>query len=454
MSVNIPQSSKKRVVIVGGGFGGLCLAKKLRNSNFQVVLVDKNNYHQFPPLIYQIASSGIEPSSISFPFRKIFQRRKDFYFRMAEVRSIFPEHKIVQTSIGKISYDYLVLAAGTTTNFFGNKSIEENAIPMKNVSEAMGLQNAILSNFERALTCSNEVERQELLNIVIVGGGATGVEIAGALSEMKNFVVPKDYPDLPKSLVNIYLIEAGERLLSSMSRESSLSVENFLRRMGVNVLLNKMVTEFKDNKVYLKDGSTIATRTFIWVSGVAGVKIDNMPKESVGRGNRIEVDAYNQVKGMSDVFCIGDQSIMPDGDENWAGGHPQLAQVAIQQGSLLAANLKRKEEGKSLKPFKYKNLGTMATVGRNRAVAEFKKIKMAGFVAWVMWLIVHLRSILGVRNKIIVFYNWAINYFTYGQSLRLILYPKKAKEVMDREERLASLHWGEDLKTSFKDDSL
>lgn len=451
MSVNIPQSSKKRVVIVGGGFGGLCLAKKLRNSNFQVVLVDKNNYHQFPPLIYQIASSGIEPSSISFPFRKIFQRRKDFYFRMAEVRSIFPEHKIVQTSIGKISYDYLVLAAGTTTNFFGNKSIEENAIPMKNVSEAMGLQNAILSNFERALTCSNEVERQELLNIVIVGGGATGVEIAGALSEMKNFVVPKDYPDLPKSLVNIYLIEAGERLLSSMSRESSLSVENFLRRMGVNVLLNKMVTEFKDNKVYLKDGSTIATRTFIWVSGVAGVKIDNMPKESVGRGNRIEVDAYNQVKGMSDVFCIGDQSIMPDGDENWAGGHPQLAQVAIQQGSLLAANLKRKEEGKALKPFKYKNLGTMATVGRNRAVAEFKKIKMAGFVAWVMWLIVHLRSILGVRNKIIVFYNWAINYFTYGQSLRLILYPKKAKEVMDREERLASLHWGEDLKTLPKD---
>ena len=454
MSVNIPQSSKKRVVIVGGGFGGLCLAKKLRNSNFQVVLVDKNNYHQFPPLIYQIASSGIEPSSISFPFRKIFQRRKDFYFRMAEVRSIFPEHKIVQTSIGKISYDYLVLAAGTTTNFFGNKSIEENAIPMKNVSEAMGLQNAILSNFERALTCSNEVERQELLNIVIVGGGATGVEIAGALSEMKNFVVPKDYPDLPKSLVNIYLIEAGERLLSSMSNESSLSVENFLRRMGVNVLLNKMVTEFKDNKVYLKDGSTIATRTFIWVSGVAGVKIDNMPKESIGRGNRIEVDAYNQVKGMSDVFCIGDQSIMPDGDENWVGGHPQLAQVAIQQGSLLAANLKRKEEGKSLKPFKYKNLGTMATVGRNRAVAEFKKIKMAGFVAWVMWLIVHLRSILGVRNKIIVFYNWAINYFTYGQSLRLILYPKKAKEVMDREERLASLHWGEDLKTSLKDESL
>ena len=447
MSFNIPKSDKKRVVIVGGGFGGLKLANKLRNSDFQVVLIDKNNYHQFPPLIYQIASSGIEPSSISFPFRKIFQRRKDFYFRMAEVRSIFPEHKIVQTSIGKISYDYLVLAAGTTTNFFGNKSIEEGAMPMKNVSEAMGLQNALLDNFERALTCATEQERQELLNIVIVGGGATGVEIAGALSEMKNFVVPKDYPDLPNSLVNIYLIEAGGALLPSMSRESSESVEKFLRRMGVNVLLNKMVTEYKENKVYLKDGSSIATRTFIWVSGVTATPIDNMPANVIGRGNRIVVDEYNMVEGVEGVFCIGDQSIMPKGDPAWEGGHPQLAQVAIQQGALLAENIKRLERGKELKPFRYRNLGTMATVGRNRAVAEFKSIKMAGFIAWVMWLVVHLRSILGVRNKIIVFYNWMINYFTYGQSLRLILYAKKAKEVIDREERLAGSHWGDDLKS-------
>lgn len=452
MSFNIPKSDKKRVVIVGGGFGGLKFANKLRNSDFQIVLIDKNNYHQFPPLIYQIASSGIEPSSISFPFRKIFQRRKDFYFRMAEVRSIFPEHKIVQTSIGKISYDYLVLAAGTTTNFFGNKTIEERAMPMKNVSEAMGLQNALLDNFERALTCATEQERQELLNIVIVGGGATGVEIAGALSEMKNFVVPKDYPDLPNSLVNIYLIEAGGALLPSMSRESSESVEKFLRGMGVNVLLNKMVTEYKDNKVYLKDGSTIATRTFIWVSGVTATPIDNMPANVIGRGNRIVVDEYNRVDGIEGVFCIGDQSIMPKGDLAWEGGHPQLAQVAIQQGALLAENIKRLEQGKELKPFRYRNLGTMATVGRNRAVAEFSSIKMAGFIAWVMWLVVHLRSILGVRNKIIVFYNWMINYFTYGQSLRLILYAKKAKEVIDREERLAGNHWGDDLKSKLTDD--
>ena len=266
MSFNLPKTDKKRVVIVGGGFGGLKLANKLRNSNFQVVLVDRNNYHQFPPLIYQIASAGIEPSSISFPFRKIFQKRKNFFYRMAEVRSIFPEHKIIQTSIGKVKYDYLVLAAGATTNFFGNKNVAEEAMPMKNVSEAMGLRNALLDNFERALTCATDKERQELLNVVIVGGGATGVEIAGALSEMKNFVLPTDYPDLPTSLMNIYLIEAGPRLLPAMSPESSQKVEKYLRTMGVNVLLNKMVTDWKDHNVMLKDGSSIATRTFIWVS--------------------------------------------------------------------------------------------------------------------------------------------------------------------------------------------
>jgi len=452
MSFNVPKTDKKRVVIVGGGFGGLKLANKLKKSNFQVILIDKNNYHQFPPLIYQIASSGIEPSSISFPFRKIFQRRKDFYFRMAEVRSIFPEHKIIQTSIGKVSYDYLVLAAGTTTNFFGNKHIEEEAMPMKNVSEAMGLGNALLDNFERALTCASDIERQELLNIVIVGGGATGVEIAGALSEMKNFVLPKDYPDLPASLMNIYIIEAGPRLLPAMSPESSAHVEQYLRGMGVNVLLNKMVTDYTNHRVTLKDGSTIATRTFIWVSGVAAQPIGNMPENVIGRGRRIVVDAYNRVEGLDSVFCIGDQCIMPEGDPDWQGGHPQLAQVAIQQGKLLAKNLKRIENGKELKSFKYKNLGTMATVGRNRAVAEFSKFKMAGFIAWVMWLVVHLRSILGVRNKVIVMFNWMWNYFSYSQSLRMIIYAKKAKEVKEREKHLASNHWGTDLLSEGSED--
>jgi NADH dehydrogenase len=440
MSCNVPKTDKKRVVIVGGGFGGLKLAQKLKKSNFQVVLVDKNNYHQFPPLIYQVASSGIEPSSIAFPFRRIFQKRKDFYFRLAEVKSIMPEKNMIQTSIGKLSYDYLVLASGTTTNFFGNKEIEENSIPMKTLSESMGLRNALLDNFERALTCASPQERQELLNVVIVGGGATGVEIAGALSEMKNFVLPKDYPDLPNSLMNIYLIESQDRLLSAMSQKSSENVLKYLRSMGVNVLLNQRVTDYKDHIVYINDGSTIATRTFIWVTGVTAQVVGQMPADKVGRGGRILVDAYNRVKGMDNVFSIGDQCLMLDADPQWKGGHPQLAQPAIQQGTLLASNLKRLEKGKKLKPFRYKNLGSMATVGRNKAVAEFAGMKMGGFFAWLMWLVVHLRSILGVRNKFIVFFNWMINYFSYGQSLRLIIYAKKAKEVVEREKRLAQTH--------------
>lgn len=447
MAFNIPETNKKRVVIVGGGFGGLKLANKLRNSDFQVVLVDRNNYHQFPPLIYQIASAGIEPSSISFPFRKIFQKRSNFFFRMAEVRSVFPEQNILQTSIGKVRYDYLVLAAGTTTNFFGNKNVEEHAIPMKNVSEAMGLRNALLENFERALTCASDTERQELLNVVIVGGGATGVEVAGALSEMKNHVLPKDYPDMPSSLMNIYLIEAGTRLLPAMSEQTSQHVLNYLRKMGVNVLLNKMVTDYDHHRVILKDGSQIATRTFIWVSGVAAEKITNLDGEHLGRGARIIVDEHNRVKGFDNIFSIGDQCIMPEGDPNYPGGHPQLAQVAIQQGKLLARNLKAQEKGKSLKPFRYRNLGAMATVGRNRAVAEFSSMKMAGFWAWIMWLVVHLRSILGIRNKSIVLFNWVWNYFSYAQSLRFIVYARKAKEVVDRQARLASQHWGNDLNS-------
>ena len=339
----------------------------------------------------------------------------------------------------------MVFAAGTTTNFFGNKNVEEHAIPMKNVSEAMGLRNALLENFERALTCSSETERQELLNVVIVGGGATGVEVAGALSEMKNFVLPKDYPDMPSSLMNIYLIEAGPRLLPAMSPPTSAHVESFLRTMGVNVLLNKMVTDYQNHRVILKDGTQIATRTFIWVSGVAGEEVGNLDPKFVGRGRRIVVNAHNQVEGLDNVFAIGDQCIMPEGDPNWKGGHPQLAQVAIQQGKLLARNLQALEKGKKLKPFRYKNLGAMATVGRNRAVAEFSEVKMAGFFAWVMWLLVHLRSILGIRNKSIVFLNWVWNYVSYAQSLRFIVYARKAKEVVDRQARLASQHWGNDL---------
>lgn len=451
MSFNIAETKAKRVVIVGGGFGGLKLANALRNSGMQVVLVDKNNYHQFPPLIYQVASSGLEPSSISFPFRKIFRKRKNFYFRMAEARSIFPEKKILQTSIGKVEYDYLVFAAGTTTNFFGNKHLEDEAMPMKTLSEAMGLRNALLSNLERSITCATEQERNELQNIVIVGGGATGVEIAGVLSEMKKYVLPADYPDMDSSHLNIFLIEAGGRLLSGMSPKSSEAAEQFLRNMGVNVCLHKKVIDYRDHKVILEDGMEIPTRTFIWVSGVKASPIDNLPSECIGRGGRLKVDAYNRVEGMEDVFAIGDQCIMT-ADKDYPNGHPQLAQVAIQQGKLLAENLKRmeKKKKKALKPFHYRNLGSMATVGRNRAVAEFKKVKTQGWIAWILWLVVHLRSILGVRNRISVMLNWMYNYFTYDQSLRIIVYARKAKEVKEREEREARVHWGEDLQKEEK----
>ena len=445
MSLNIEKGGKKRVVIVGGGFSGLNVAKRLRRSGFQIVLIDRNNYHQFPPLIYQVASAGMEPSSISFPFRKIFAHRPDVYFRMAELRAVFPEKKIIQTSIGKVDYDYLVLAAGATTNFYGNKNVAAEAMPMKTVAEAMGLQNAILANLERSITCATKLEQQELLNVVIVGGGATGVEVAGVLSEMKRTVLPHDYPDLDASLMNIYLIEAGNRLLSGLSPESSEAVERFLRNMGVNVLLNKMVTDYKDHKVCLADGSAIATRTFIWVSGVAGSEVGNFGQERLGRGRRVLVDEFNRVPGLDGVFCIGDQCLM-EGDDKFPGGHPQVAQVAIQQGRNLASNLRRLEKGKPMRPFHYRNLGSMATVGRNKAVCEFAGVKLSGFVAWVMWLVVHLRSILGVRNKVVVLLNWMWNYFNYNQSLRMIFYPKKAKEIRDREAREATAHWGDDLE--------
>lgn len=444
MSLNIKKDNTKRIVIVGGGFGGLQLANGLKGTPYQVILIDKNNYHQFPPLIYQVASAGMEASSISFPFRRNFQHRKNFYFRMAELRAIFPEKKLIQTSIGKVEYDYLVLAAGTTTNFFGNRNVERKAMPMKTVDEAMGLQNAILANIERAITCSTQQEQQELLNVVIVGGGATGVEIAGVLSEMKRTILPHDYPDLDPSLMNIYLIEAGNRLLAAMSPESSAAVEKYLREMGVNILLNKRVEDYEGHKVLLADGSSISTRTFIWVSGVAAQAVGHLGTEHLGRGRRIRVDTFNRVQGMEDVFSIGDQCIV-EGDEAYPGGHPQLAQVAIQQGNNLAKNFRRLLKGKDLKPFRYKNLGTMATVGRNKAVAEFAHIRLKGFWAWLMWLVVHLRSILGVRNKAVVLLNWMWNYFNYNQSLRMIFYPQKATEIKEREEREARMHWGEDL---------
>lgn len=447
MSINIQRNQKKRVVIVGGGLGGLRLAEDLYGSGMQVVLIDKNNFHQFPPLIYQIASAGIDPSSISFPFRQIFRKRKDFYFRMAEARMVDTEKKILQTSIGKIDYDYLVLAAGATTNFFGNKNIEEWAIPMKTVPEAMGLRNALLSNFERALTCATEEERQELLNVVIVGGGATGVEIAGALSEMKRYVIPYDYPDMDSSLMHIYLIEAGDRLLAGLSQESSQKAYEFLKSMGVDIQFGKMVTDYRDHKVIMKDGTEIPTRTFLWVSGIRANAMPGIDESHLGRGFRFKVDEYNRIPGVEDVFAIGDQCLQTS-DASYPNGHPQVAQVAIQQAKNLAKNLKLINQGadsSELTAFHYKNLGSMATIGRNKAVVEIGKFRSQGFFAWVLWLVVHLRSILGVKNKMMVLLNWLWKYVSYNDSIRMITYATKPREVEERMKREQTTHLGEDL---------
>lgn len=447
MSINIQRNQKKRVVIVGGGLGGLRLAEDLYGVGMQVVLIDKNNFHQFPPLIYQIASAGIDPSSISFPFRQIFRKRKDFYFRMAEARMVDTDKKILQTSIGKIEYDYLVLAAGATTNFFGNKNIEDWAIPMKTVPEAMGLRNALLSNLERALTCATEEERQELLNVVIVGGGATGVEIAGALSEMKRYVIPYDYPDMDSSLMHIYLIEAGDRLLAGMSQDSSKKAYDFLKSMGVDIQFGKMVTDYRDHKVIMKDGSEIPTRTFLWVSGIRANAMPGIDESHMGRGFRFKVDQYNRIPDLDGVFAIGDQCLQST-DEAYPNGHPQVAQVAIQQAKNLAKNLKKINEGQaesSLTAFKYKNLGSMATIGRNKAVVEIGKLRSQGFFAWILWLVVHLRSILGVKNKMMVLLNWLWKYVSYNDSIRMITYATKPREVVERMEREQTTHLGEDL---------
>lgn len=424
MRANIKRNEQRRVVVVGGGLGGLKLVSSLRDTDFQVVLVDKNNYNQFPPLIYQVASAGLEPSNISFPFRRLFQGWKNFFFRMAEVQHIDTEEKAIKTSIGTIHYDDLVLAAGATTNFFGNKNIEASALPMKSVSESMRLRNTILQNLERAETEDNEARKQALMNIAIVGGGPSGVEIAGVLAEMKQTILPRDYPDLDTSCMHIYLINATPRLLGAMSERSSREAEKALKELGVEVMTNCMVTDYVDKELVLKDGQRIPAETVIWVSGIKANNIDGIPTESIGHAGRILVDRFNRVKGLKDVYAIGDQCIV-EGDEVYPYGHPQLAQVAIQQAKTLAKNLIRQEKGETEQPFSYHNLGTMATIGRKKAVVEIGKLKFGGFFAWLLWLIVHLRSILGVKNKTIVFLNWMWSYMNYKQSLRLILKAKR-----------------------------
>ena len=423
MKANIERTDKKRIVIVGGGLGGLELAFKLVDNDYQVVLVDKNNYHQFPPLIYQVASGGLEPSSISFPFRRLFQGKKDFFFRMAKVESVNTDKKTIKTTVGEIDYDYLVMAFGAKTNFFGNKDIEATTLPMKSVSEAMRLRNTILRNLELALTEEDPARKQALMNIVVVGGGASGVEIAGAVAEMKKNIIARDYPDLDSSQMHIYLVNAVDRLLSAMDPVSSKRAERDLKELHVHIRQPQFATEYKDGILKTSAGLEIPTQTVIWVSGICANTVEGFPAESIGHAGRFLTDRFCRVKGVKDVYAIGDVSLV-EGDEEYPLGHPQLAQVAMQQAKTVAKNFKAMSEGKELKPFKYKNLGVMATIGRNHAVAEISGKKFGGFPAWALWLVVHLRSILGVKNKTFILLNWVWNYINYKQSLRLILKAK------------------------------
>lgn len=412
----------EKVVIVGAGFAGLKLARKLNNHpGFEVLLIDKFNYHQFQPLFYQVATAALDASNISFPLRKAFQKSKNVRIRVETVKQVLPDEKIVVTESERISYDRLVLAMGADTNFFGNTTIEALTFPMKSTVEALQIRHRLIQNFEDALLVKDEAIKQRLMNIVIVGGGATGVEVAGALTEMRRDVLPKDYPELDFSKMNIYLLEGGDRTLAAMSKKSSEDSCRYLTDMGVKVLTGAMVKDYNGKDVLLSDGSTIQSATVIWAAGIKGNVPDGIDKNLVVRGNRIKVNRQNQMLNHPDIYVLGDLAYMET--EKWPSGHPQVASVAIQQAEVLAMNLKRMErKSNDVYDFEYNDKGSMATVGRNKAVVDIPKPKMHlnGFVAWLIWMGLHLFLILGVKNRLIVFINWIYTYVTYDQSLRLI----------------------------------
>jgi NADH:ubiquinone reductase (H+-translocating) len=420
--INIPATDKKRVVIVGCGFGGLTLAKKLRKSPYQVVIIDKHNYHQFQPLFYQIASAGLDADSITFPIRKIFQKYEDFYIRKAVVEEVKVSESQLITSLGNISYDYLVLAHGATNSFFGSDKMQQFSKGMKSIGEALDLRNTLLLNFENAVATIDKEEQNRLLNIVIIGGGPSGVEIAGALAEMNKFVIRKDYPELKDKNVNIYLIEGTERLLNSMSAKSSEKARQFLEKSGVRILTNTFAVDCDNKSVTTSTGEKINTGLILWTAGISGNRIKGFSPENYSKGGRFYVDRSSRIKGYENIFAIGDISLMTEG--KYPSGHPQVAQVAIQQAKLLSENLKNLSKNKPLEEFSYKDLGTMATVGKHLAVVELPHFHFHGVFAWFVWMFIHLMGIIGVRNKLMIFINWAWKYFTYDQSLRLILRTK------------------------------
>ena len=418
-TIRLPETELPRVVVLGGGFAGLSFVKKLKNKGFQVVMIDKNNFHQFQPLLYQVATSGIVPDSIAFPFRKQFKNYKNVFFRMAEVLNINAEKKQVVTDIGHVNYDYLVIATGSDTNFFGLKDVQANSLGMKTIQEALDIRSMILQRFEKAVVTSDYATRDALTNFAIVGGGPAGVETVGAIAEFKKYILPRDYPDLDASIMSIYLIESSDRLLSGMSKKSSEKSLNYLKDMDVNVYLNTRVTSYDGLNIKTFNDKEFIAKSLIWTAGVKGNIPEGINKKCFAKGGRLLVNEYSEVKGYSNIYAIGDIASMIS--KEYPHGHPMVAQTAIQQGDLLAKNLMNQIEGKSLKKFEYHDKGSLATVGKRKAVADIGRFNFGGYFAWILWSAVHLLSISGFKNKLFVGINWVWSYFTYDKGNRLIV---------------------------------
>ncbi|MAZ27260.1 MAG: FAD-dependent oxidoreductase [Cytophagaceae bacterium] len=431
--MNIPKTSLPRIVIIGGGFAGMNLAKKLIDQPYQTVLIDKRNYHTFQPLLYQVSTSGLEADSIAYPLRKIIKRGKTMHFRMAEVQRIDTHARQVIMDIGVLEYDYLVLATGTKTNFFGNDSIEENAVWMKSLPQALNIRSLMFENLEKANREEDELERKKLLRFVIAGAGPTGVELCGALAELRAHVLQKDYPDMDTDEIEIHLLEGLDKVLPPFSEKSQKKAKKFLERMGVKIHLNTMVQGYENGVVTTKDGPDYETATFIWSAGVTGAKVEGFDGNAlVEKLNRYRVDKFNRIYGFKDVFAIGDIAYMET--EKFPKGHPQVAQPAIQQGKQLAKNFKLLARDKAMQPFEYFDKGNMATVGRNKAVVDMKRLHFGGFFAWFIWMFIHLWFLVGFRNRVVTFFNWTYSYMNYDKAARLIVRPFKKNKIIAQED--------------------
>jgi len=421
MNINVPEVKVPRIVIIGCGFGGMELAQSLSKAAVQIVMIDKNNYHTFQPLLYQVASAGLEADSIAYPIRKIFKGQKNFHFRMGEVTQILPEQNKIITNIGELKYDHLLIATGSTSNFFGNRDFERYSMPMKSVTEALNLRSLILQNFEKALLTTDLHEQEALTTFVVVGGGPTGVELAGAVCELKKHVLPNDYPELDFRKMRVILVENGNDLLSGMNSENRIKAKQYLEDLGCEVWLNTGVAKYDGTVAETKSGKQLRTLNLVWTAGVKGVIIDGLNPECISPRYRILIDEYCKVKGYENIYAVGDVASMITA--KYPHGHPQVAPVAIQQAQLISGNFLRGFKQQPLKKFDYLDKGSMATVGRNKAVVEVRKIRFGGFLGWFVWIALHLMLLVGYRNKIVVFINWVWNYLNYDRNIRLIIRP-------------------------------